>query len=429
MAKPQRRKRVLIICYYWPPAGGPGVQRWLQFVKYLPDFGIEPVVYIPENPSYPIIDESLCKEVAAGLEIIRAPIIEPYAVAEKINPKNKDFKAGQFDTNKRQSWLSKLSVFVRGNFFIPDARVLWVRPSARFLTKYLAEHPVDTIVTSGPPHSLHLIGLRLKKTFPALRWVADFRDPWTEISYFSHLKLTKWAKQYHHTLEEKVFQTADQTIATSFTDAKNFSAKGANAICITNGFDQLRKSEKSPNSQYVIRYVGMLEQLRNPIVFWEALAELMAGDAQFAHDLAVQFVGKVDQTVLRDIRLTPLASKVSDLGYQSSIAARKLMEDADLLLLTNFPHDTSSGIIPGKLFEYLATGVPIISFGPANSDVDQILTSTEAGRHFTYQDKEAVQKYIRQQYVRWQKGEELHISSYIQEYSRKNLTARLAEIL
>ena len=175
-------KKILIITYYWPPAGGPGVQRWLKFVKYLPDFGWNPTVFIPENPSYPIVDETLQKEVSKDLEIIRTRIWEPYQIAELFGKDNKKFKAGQFDVGKNQSWKSKLSIWVRGNFFIPDARVFWVKPSAKYLKKYLKENNFDAVVTTGPPHSVHLIGLELKMEFPNLKWIADFRDPWTEIS-------------------------------------------------------------------------------------------------------------------------------------------------------------------------------------------------------------------------------------------------------
>ena len=162
-------KKILVITYYWPPAGGPGVQRWLKFVKYLPENGWQPTVFIPENPSYPLLDESLNAEVPKGLNLIKQKIWEPYQWAEKLNKSNKKFKAGQFDVAKNQSWKSKLSIWVRGNFFIPDARVFWVKPSTKYLKKYLTENHFDAVVTTGPPHSVHLIGLGLKKYFPKLK--------------------------------------------------------------------------------------------------------------------------------------------------------------------------------------------------------------------------------------------------------------------
>ena len=170
-------KKILIITYYWPPAGGPGVQRWLKFTKYLPEFGYETYVYIPENPSYPIIDETLAKDINPNVKIVKNKIWEPYQIAEKLNPKNKAYKGGHFEKKENQTLMSKLSVFVRGNFFIPDARKFWVNPSVDYLKDFLQKENIDTIVTSGPPHSLHLIGLKLKKQLPNIKWLADFRDP------------------------------------------------------------------------------------------------------------------------------------------------------------------------------------------------------------------------------------------------------------
>ena len=187
----ENSKKVLIVTYYWPPAGGPGVQRWLKIAKYLPEFGWEPIIYTPENPSYPLVDETLIKEVPQDLKIVKTNIWEPYQIAEKFSKSNKKFKGGQFDVGKNQSFVSKLSIFIRGNFFIPDARKFWVKPSIKFLKEYLTENHIDTIVTTGPPHSLHLIGLGLKKELPNLKWIADFRDPWTEISYYKHTLSSK----------------------------------------------------------------------------------------------------------------------------------------------------------------------------------------------------------------------------------------------
>ena len=278
-------KKILIITYYWPPAGGPGVQRWLKFVKYLPEFGWEPTVFIPENPSYPIVDDTLEKDVSINLEIIKTKIWEPYQIAEFFGKDNKKFKAGQFDVGKNQSLKSRLSIWVRGNFFIPDARVFWVNPSVTYLKKYLKENHFDALVTTGPPHSVHLIGLNLKKEFPNLKWIADFRDPWTEISYYQHLKLTKFADQKHRNLEQKVFENADITLATSYADAENFKKKGANAVCITNGFDvenqESRTENREPSTQFTLSYIGVLEQLRNPEVLWRVLNDLMKENEDF----------------------------------------------------------------------------------------------------------------------------------------------------
>lgn len=422
-------KKILIITYYWPPAGGPGVQRWLKFVKYLPDFGWKPTVFIPENPSYPIVDETLKKDVAEDLEIIKKRIWEPYQIAEFFGKENKKFKAGQFDVGANQSWKSKLSVWVRGNFFIPDARVFWVRPSVKILKKYLAENHFDAVVTTGPPHSVHLIGLKLKREFPDLKWIADFRDPWTEISYYKHLKLTKAADSKHRNLEQQVFQNADITLATSYVDAENFRKKGANAFCITNGFDHFETAEKVKSNKFTLSYVGVLEQLRNPEVLWKVLNDILLENSDFRSDFELKSVGRIDDKILEKITDSPLRNSLRNLGYLSHSEANREMQNSDLLLITNFPDESSKGIIPGKIFEYLASGNQILSFGPEDSDVKKILDETGAGRHFIYDDIDGLKTFILQQYHLWKSADAQPETQNIERFSRRNLTKRLAEIL
>ncbi|MEI3789839.1 MULTISPECIES: glycosyl transferase family 1 [unclassified Chryseobacterium] len=428
------QKKILIITYYWPPAGGPGVQRWLKFAKYLPEFGWNPVIYTPENPSYPLLDESLLKDVPQNLEIVKTKIWEPYQLAEKLNKSNKKFKAGQFDVGKNQSWKSRLSIWVRGNFFIPDARVFWVKPSIKFLEQYLKENKIDVVVTSGPPHSLHMIGLGLKKKFPALKWIADFRDPWTEISYYKHLKLTKSSDRKHRQLESAVFKNADITLATSYTDAENFRKAGANAVCITNGFDE---SDSAPinvvgekkETTFTLSYIGVLEQLRNPENLWKVLDELVKENKEFADYFILKFAGRVDDKILQSIENSSLKNHILNLGYISHDKAVEEMANSNLLLITNFPNESSQGIIPGKIFEYLATGKQIISFGPDEADVSRILAETGAGKHFGYENSKAVKDFIIEKYELWKKGDLLENTQNIEQFSRRNLTKKLAEIL
>ncbi|MFC3161101.1 Glycosyltransferase involved in cell wall bisynthesis [Chryseobacterium arachidis] len=431
------QKKILIITYYWPPAGGPGVQRWLKFAKYLPEFGWKPVIYTPENPSYPLLDESLMKDVPKDIEIVKTKIWEPYQLAEKLNKSNKKFKAGQFDVGKNQSWKSKLSIWVRGNFFIPDARVFWVKPSVKFLEHYLKENKIDVVVTSGPPHSLHLVGLHLKKKLPNLKWIADFRDPWTEISYYKHLKLTKSSDKKHRQLESEVFRNADITLATSYTDAENFRKNGANAVCITNGFDETDSNSKTFNSSnsptlkqnFTLSYIGVLEQLRNPENLWNVLDNLIKTNSDFEENFTLKFAGRIDDKILNSIENTSLKNHILNLGYLSHDKAVSEMQTSDILLITNFPNPSSKGIIPGKIFEYLATGKQIISFGPNDADVSKILDETKAGKHFSYQDSESIKKFVLEKFELWKNGNLLENTQNIEQFSRKNLTKKLVEIL
>ncbi|MDR6920651.1 MULTISPECIES: glycosyl transferase family 1 [Chryseobacterium] len=426
------QKKILIITYYWPPAGGPGVQRWLKFAKYLPDFGWNPVIYTPENPSYPLVDESLLKDVPQNIEMVKTKIWEPYQLAEKLNKSNKKFKAGQFDVGKNQSWKSRLSIWVRGNFFIPDARVFWVKPSIKFLEQYLKENKIDVVVTSGPPHSMHLIGLGLKKKLPGLKWIADFRDPWTEISYYKHLKLTKSSDRKHRLLESAVFKTADITLATSYTDAENFRKAGANSVCITNGFDETdstKKMNETRSEKFTLSYIGVLEQLRNPENLWTALTELVKENPEFAQNFTLKFAGRVDDKALQALESDVLKNHILNLGYLPHHKAVEEMQKSSLLLITNFPDESSKGIIPGKIFEYLASGKQIISFGPEGADVSRILNETKAGKHFSYQDSKAVKSFILEKFELWKQGNLSDNIQNIEQFSRRNLTGKLAEIL
>ena len=389
------------------------------------------------------------------MDIIKTKIWEPYQIAEFFGKSNKKFKAGQFDVGENQSWKSKLSIWVRGNFFIPDARVFWVKPSIEFLTKYLKENQFDAFVTTGPPHSLHLIGFGLKTKFPNLKWIADFRDPWTEISYYKHLKLSKSSDRKHRDLEEKVFKTADVTLATSYTDAENFRKKGANAVCITNGFDIVQESEsrevrksnensyseklKHSNTQtlehsntqdkFVLSYIGVLEQLRNPEILWKVLDDLINENPEFRKDFELKFVGRIDDKISEKIERLELKNAVRNLGYLSHQEANTEMNDSNILLITNFPDENSKGIIPGKIFEYLATGKQMISFGPKESDVKRILDETASGKHFSYDDYEAVKKFIVEKFNEWKRGEVSSSVTNIEQFSRKNLTKKLVEVL
>ena len=226
--------KVLIVTYYWPPAGGPGVQRWLKFVKYLRNFGIEPVVFTAENPFYPTIDETLAADIPEGIEVIKCPIFEPNNIVAKFKKKETEKSAGFLDPNP--SFLSRVLLYIRANYFIPDARKYWVKPSVKMLENYLSNNTVDAIITTGPPHSLHLIGKRLKEKI-GVKWIADFRDPWTSIDYFHLLPLTKSARKKHFKLEEEVVRAADQVIMVSNHAKKKYVGFNKAIDVITNGFD------------------------------------------------------------------------------------------------------------------------------------------------------------------------------------------------
>jgi len=425
-------KKVLIVTYYWPPAGGPGVQRWLKFAEYLPEFGIEPIVYTPENPSYPMTDNSFLDKLPKGLKVIKTRIWEPYRLAEFFNPKSKEYKAGRFEKKEKQSILSRLSVYIRGNFFIPDARKFWVKPSVKFLSNYLKENQVDVLITTGPPHSMHLIGLELKNEYPNLKWVADFRDPWTQISYHSELKLTNHSKKKHKELERAVIKTADCVLATSFSDAENYSLIGADKTeVITNGYESndFKIEKKIQNQKFRISYSGNLESARNPVEFWKALKDMTDQNHEFKNQLEINFYGILSAEVEESIAENGLSKYLKKFGYVNHQSAVEGIVNSELLLLTNFSDSKSKGIIPGKLFEYLAARNPVIAIGPADGDVSRILYQTSAGKYFEHSDKEGMKAYVLEVYDEFRFGHTETELKSIEQFSRIEITKKLAAVL
>ena len=423
-------KKLLIITYYWPPAGGPGVQRWLKFVKYLPDFNIQPIVYIPENPTYPIIDNGLQSEVSEKAIILKKKIVEPYGFASFLGKnKTKKISSGIIPNQKKQSFLEKTLLWVRGNIFIPDARFLWVKPSVKYLKKYIEENQIDTIVTSGPPHSLHLIGLQLKKELN-VKWFADFRDPWTTIGYHKALKLSSSAKKKHKALEKEVLTTADTIIVTSKTTKTEFQAITSQPIeVITNGYDLEKVSKQPLDEKFTLAHIGSFLSERNPRILWKALKELTKENPDFRRDFQLKLIGAVSQEVLDTISEFKLNDYVLNLGYVSHQEAVEHQRKSQVLLLIEINSNDTKSIIPGKLFEYMVSERPIIALGPEGSDFAEIITSTNTGVFFLYDELEQLKELLLKYYNLY-KEQNLKVHAVgLQQYSRKSLTEQLTKII
>ena len=423
-------KKVLIITYYWPPAGGPGVQRWLKFVKYLPDFNVEPVVYIPENPNYPLIDESLISEVSKDVTIIKQPISEPYKLAGLFSKKSSStISKGIIPEQKTQSFIEKAMLYVRGNFFIPDARKSWVKPSVAYLSNYIEQENISTIITTGPPHSLHLIGFQLKEKL-GVKWIADFRDPWTTIGYHKQLKLTEKSKEKHKTLEKQVLNTADDIVVTSSVTKIEFEAITKKSIeVITNGYDYELVEAKPLDIKFTIAHIGSLLSKRNPEILWQVLSELVQENKDFSEDLQLNFVGAVSEAVLKSIEQVGLIKHVNNVGYVSHKESIIYQKSSQVLLLVEIDSKETRCIIPGKLFEYMVSNRPILALGPKDSDMENIIKETNTGNYFYYTDYKSLKSTILAHYKSYQnKNLEVHAIG-LQKYSRKNLTSKLASVI
>lgn len=426
-------KKVLIITYYWPPSGGGGVQRNLKYAKYFREFGWEPIIYTADNADYPSIDESLFKDIPEGLQVVKTPIWEPYDIYRKFVGIKKDKKiySGFISENKKMGFTQKVAVWIRGNFFIPDARKFWIKPSVKYLTQWLKENPVDAIISSGPPHSMHMIGLGVKKN-TGIPWVADFRDPWTNIDFYDQLRLTKWGDRKHHRMERAVLQNADQVVTVSWHWADDFKKLGAPGIeVITNGYDEEDfQFEAAPNpNEFTIAHIGSLNQDRNPPVFWEALSELCQANAGFAKDLVISLIGNIDISVRNDLERLGILQNARFLDFMPQKQVLKFQKESQVLLLLVNDTPNSLGVVPGKIFEYMATRRPVLVIGPEQGDSVKILKEVGAGQACGFSDKEAMKKVVQDYYALFKQGKLDPKETDITRFSRRGVTGQMAKIL
>jgi glycosyltransferase involved in cell wall biosynthesis len=431
-------KRVLIISYYWPPTGGSGVQRWVKFAKYLPALGWQPVIYTPENPEQLAVDETLAGEVPAEAEVIRRRIVEPYEMYKKMLRKSGHSKE-VVEVNpvnaQNKSFLQKVAMWIRGNFFRPDPRCLWIRPSVRFLKKYLKEHPVDLIVSTGPPQSMHMIGRKLAQE-TGLPWIADFRDPWTKIFYFKHLSMTRATERWHHKMEKKVLDDATAVVAVSPLVQQDFQAMTKTPVeLITNGFDEcdfheepFKMAEGGPQQSFTITHTGLFAADGNPTVLWEVLAEKCRTCEEFRKLLRINLIGKTDEQIIKAAQDAGLGENVYDLGYQHHARAVDEQRKASLLILPLRKEPEYKAVLPGKLFEYLASYRPILGIGQPDGAMSMILDSTKTGVVFDWEDKEAIAKYIDECWEKHLEGCLRVEGSDISQFTRRNLTLRMAQL-
>ena len=431
-------KRVLIISYYWPPTGGSGVQRWVKFAKYLPAEGWQPVIYTPENPEQLAVDTSLEQEIPAEAEVLKTHIIEPYELyktflkksghsseAVEVNPVNAQNK----------SLAQKAAMWIRGNFFRPDPRCLWIGPSVKFLKEYLKEHPVDLIVSTGPPQSMHLIGRRLAHE-TGLPWIADFRDPWTRIFYFKHLSMTRATERWHKKMEKKVLDDASVVVAVSPLVQQEFQAMTQTPVeLITNGFDECDfeqsrclEADGGPDKDFVITHTGLFAADGNPTTLWKVLSEKCSRNEDFRKSLKINLVGKTDEAILESIKEEGLGEVLTNMGYQPHTVAVQEQRKASLLILPLRKEPEYKAVLPGKLFEYLASWRPVLGIGQPDGAMSMILNSTKTGVVLDWEDKGSLDRFIELCWQNHLKGKLTVEDADISQFTRRNLTRRMAKL-
>lgn len=420
------KKKVLIITYYWPPAGGSGVQRWLKFSKYLRDFEIEPIIYTVKNPSYPILDDSLLSEIPEGIEIVKQKIFESNSLLSIFGSTSKKESAGFLNPNP--TFFGKIIQYIRANYFIPDARKFWIQPSVNFLSNYLENNHIDAIITTGPPHSMHIIGLELKKKL-GIKWISDFRDPWTEIDYFQQLPLTKKATKKHHDLEQEVLRKSDMVVVVGETMKEKFLKHTKRIEVLTNGFDSNENSlTQELDQKFSITHVGLMNSDRNPTILWKVLNEISNTNPNFKNDLRIKLIGKLDDAVIQDLKVFD-HNTIETIPYLDHKDVSKYQASSQVLLLSINEVPSAKGIITGKIFEYLQAKRPILAIGPEDGDAAMILKNTNAGTIVGFKNKTALKATILNLYKDYKEGVLFVKSIDIEQYHRKNITSQLAEVI
>ena len=424
---------MLIITYYWPPSGGSPVLRWLKFVKYLHKFGWEVTVYTPANPEPQAVDETLLEEIPEGVHVIKKKIREPYAIFKRIlgKPKGKSIATAFISDSNSRSLLNELLVWVRGNFFIPDARKFWIKPSVRYLSKYLKQFPHHVMVSTGPPHSMHLIaqGIKSKTGIP---WLADFRDPWTNIDYYSQLKLTQRADRKHHQLESDVIRNADAIVTVSPTMTKEYKEMGSSSVhTITNGFDVLpgKKEEELNHTIFSILHVGSMPESRNPKLLWKVLGKFTGEASENAGKLRIELIGHIDSSIIESLKANGLEGFYTKYDYLPNREVLLKMTQASVLLLVINNTQNATGILTNKFFEYLSAKRPILAIGPTNGDAAEIINMTRAGKIFDYKDEKGMDIYLHELISDFNQRTLKVDPKNIDTFSRRNLTSSLAKLL
>ena len=427
-------KKLLVIVYYWPPCGGSGVQRWVKFVKYLQQFGWEPTIITTKDGDYPILDQSLLKEIPANIKIIRTKTPVFKNIFKKFVGKQSNIPYGSLKIQKSDSWLQKLLINIRINFIIPDLRKIWNKNAFKAAAMELKTNKYDLIITSGPPHSTHLVGLKLKQKFK-VKWVADFRDPWTDIHYYENVNRLAISTFIDKALEKKVLKNCDKLITVSPRLKQVFENKHSKIDCkvIYNGFDEpdfsnIRTEKKE---KFVLSYIGNFKDNQNINMLWEAIAQLL-NNSEFSKDFILELTGRVSDNIILSLKQCNLWNNTKIEGYVTHKEAIQRMKNASVLLFIIPQAKSNNGILTGKLFDYLASGSPFLSIGNPEGDAAKILHKTKAGPMINYSAKKEIEHYLFKLYENWKQDKLVNFEpckDEINKFNRKSLTKELVEVL
>lgn len=427
-------KKVLIITYYWPPAGGIGVQRWLQFSKNFRDNGWEPIIFTAKDANYAIIDEKLLDEVPDDIEIHKVKVPEPNNIISLLKGKKNNSKSIlnlQQQSNINKSTFKRLLWTIRGNFFIPDARMFWIRKSFKYLDKYLSLNKVDAIISTGPPHSTHIIAEKIIKKH-RIPWISDFRDPWTSMDYLKQMNLKRFAMNKHKRLEESVLRNSTEVVVVGKTIQREFKTNyNIDSHLIYNGYNANEKSiEKVElDDKFTIVHTGSFLHHRNCNDLWKVLSELVEEREEFSKNLEIKLVGNVASVVLDSIEKYGLNKYLNLISYVDHYKAKTIQRNAQLLLLPIDRIENAEFVLTGKLFEYLQAKRPILFIGPSHGDAADVIQSCDAGSIIDFDDVGLLKEILIDKFTKYTNQNNICESKNIEQFSYTELTKKITELL
>ena len=422
-------KPILIITYYWPPSGGSGVQRWVYFSKYLKKLGYSPIVLTIDlnSASYPAIDRSLIYETQ-GIPVHYVKSFNWIKIYSWFKKGKKDkIPQGEFS---KKGLVDHIAAFIRGNFFIPDARVNWAKSAIKEALRIVKSHKIEKIITTGPPHSTHLIGLNLKKQHN-LKWIADFRDPWTDIFYVKSFYRLSFAKKKDKLFERKVLSNANAIITTTSENfQKDLQSKisiNQNFFKIYNGYDSdlFKKIKKRKNKDFQIVFTGLLTENHPYKEFIESFIKCLKKDPKV--NVKIILAGSISEKILNEFNQI---SNIEFHGYINHQDAVNLMIDGNILLNFMYKQEKNTTMISGKLIEYMATGNPVLMIGDKKSEASKLLSKQTYNLTADPKETKIISNFIKSNYINWiEKKEIKNEIDVIKDYTREETTRSLIEII
>lgn len=427
-------RKVLFVVYNFPPAAGAATQRVLKFLKYLNRYGFQTFVLTVDKVDYPDLDFSLIEKIPSETKIVKTKFWTPFGIYRKITGRKSDEKIPvAFIKDNHKSIAERISVFLRLNFFLPDAKIGWLPFAVKEGKQLIKKEKIDVIISSGPPHTTHLIAKSLKRK-TGVKWIADFRDPWTDIDYYSGIKRTKLAEWIDSKLERSVLKYADYIVAASEGYLKIIKSKGIknNYEVLTNGFDpeDFHNIKLKPQSKFTITYTGNMPFTRNPESLWLALEELANENPDFSNNFEFHFAGVMDDEIRQKIQAMNFYKNFIDHGYLSHSEVLELVFNSHLLIMIVNRVATSNEILPGKIFEYIASRNFVLVIGPENGVSARLINYVKQGIAIDYDEKSKMKDLIHQLFTKWQKGELQKVEySEKYEFTRERITQKLIQII